>query len=363
MPVSIPAHADLVKNWLDELTNQLPDADTSPDSDNFVRANATSSVVQGLYQYTGWVLRQAFPDTADSDWLGMHARLRGLTKKAAAAAAGNVTLTGTPKTAFATGLAFRVKGNSTLYQTTTAGVLDASGHATVSAKATLPGTGGNLPAGIAATLVSAPAGLDSTVTAGVMTGGTDTETDGELLARLLDVMRQPAAGGNAHDYKVWAMSVEGVSGAWVFPLRRGLGTVDVVITAAHGLPSQVTLDAVQHYIDTVRPVTAKDFKALAPTEKALDVTVAVGISDKTTMAAVTTAITDSLQTWFAALIPGQEAIVTQIGALISDTEGVLDYRISTPTANLLPVVSATVVEWVRPGKITITPLQAEGQTS
>ncbi|SQC92511.1 Uncharacterized homolog of phage Mu protein gp47 [Cedecea neteri] len=267
MPVTLPAHADLVKNWLDELTNQLPDADTGQDSDNFVRANATASVVQGLYQYAGWVLRQAFPDTADSDWLAMHARLRGLTKKAATAAAGKVTLTGTPKTAFVTGLAFRVKGNTTLYQTTEAGTLDANGHATVKARAATSGMGGNLVAGISGTLVSAPAGLDSTVTADAMTGGTDTETDGELLARLLDVMRQPAAGGNAHDYKVWAMSVEGVSGAWVFPLRRGLGTVDVVITAAHSLPSQATLEAVQHYIDSVRPVTAKDFKALAPHRK------------------------------------------------------------------------------------------------
>ncbi len=105
-------------------------------------------------------------------------------------------------------------------------------------------------------------------------GATDTETDSELLVRLLDVMRQPVAGGNAHDYKVWAQSVNGVSGVWVFPLRRGLGTVDVVITATSGLPSAETFAAVQVYIDSVRPVTAKGCQVLAPTVKTLDVTVA-----------------------------------------------------------------------------------------
>lgn len=357
MPVILPTHADLVKIWLDELTNQQPDADVSDDSDNFVRANATASAVQGLYQRAGWVLRQAFPDTADSDWLAMHARLRGLTKKNATAAAGTVTLSGTPKSAFVAGLNFRIPGNPTLYQVTDAGVTGADGHVTVKAVSTTTGTGGNLIAGSVGQLISAPPGLDSAVTVNTLSGGTDTEKDSELLSRLLDVMRQPAAGGNAHDYKVWAMSVDGVSGAWVFPLRRGLGTVDVVITSAQGLPSQATQDAVQQFIDYVRPVTAKDSKVLAPTVKTMDVTVAVGISEDSELTDVTKAINTALQTWNAAVIPGQEAIVTQIGGLISDTDGVLDYRLDSPKANILPVVDDTTVEWVRLGKVTVTPLK------
>lgn len=364
MPLTIPAQADLAETYLEEVSNQLPDADTadgadvSEDSDYAVRANATASVAWGCYQYAAWVLRQAFPDTADTDYLMMHARLRGLTKKQATAAGGSVTLAGTKETALASGLQFRIKGNSTLYQTTAAGALDDNGTATIAAKATTAGTSGNLAAGVTGTLVSAPSGVDSTVTVVSMTGATDVETDDELLTRLLDVMRQPAAGGNAHDYKVWAESINGVSGAWVFPLRRGLGTVDVVITATDGLPSDETLAAVQNYIDSVRPVGPGEAscQVLAPTEKTVDVTVAVGISDDTTLEVVTESITTSLNNWFAALIPGQEAIVTQIGALISDTAGVLDYSITAPTGNVSPIVSEMVVEWVRPGAFSITQL-------
>jgi uncharacterized phage protein gp47/JayE len=356
MPLTLPAQSDIAERYLETISNQLADADTGEDSDYAVRANGVSSAVWGAYQFAGWVLRQAFPDTADTDWLVMHARMRGLTRKTATAASGTVTLTGTPATVLASGLQFRIKGNVTLFQTTAGGTLSAGGSVTLTAKAMTPGTAGDLSAGSTGTLVSAPSGLDNTVTVVTMTGATDTETDSALLARLLDVMRQPAAGGNAHDYKVWALSVAGVDGAWVFPLRRGLGTVDVVITTQNGLPSAETLTTVQNYIDSVRPVTAKDCIVLAPTEKMMDVTVAVGISSATTLDAVTAAIESSLNVWFSALIPGQEAIVTQIGALISDTDGVLDYQISAPTANLIPVVSASTVEWVRPGKITITPL-------
>ncbi|KGT95294.1 tail protein [Erwinia typographi] len=360
MPLTIPAQADLAEKYLEEVGNQLPDADATEDSDQAVRANATGSVVWGLYQYAAWVLRQLFPDTADSDWLVMHARQRGLSRKNATAAGGSVTLTGKAGTAVASGLQFRVSGNSTLYQTTEDGITGDDGTLTVAAKATTTGTAGNLSAGVSGALVSAPSGTDSAVTVVSMNGGTDTETDDALLSRLLDVMRQPPAGGNAHDYKVWAESVDGVSGAWVFPLRRGLGTVDVVITAADGLPSQETIDATQAYIDSVRPVGPGDdgCRVLAPTIKTVDVSAEVGISDDTTLEAVTTGINGSLLTWFNALTPGQEAVRSQAGALISDTDGVLDYALPTPAANVTPVVDDSTVEWIRPGTITVTELKA-----
>jgi len=57
------------------------------------------------------------------------------------------------------------------------------------------------------------------------------ETDAALLARLLDDIRRPPAGGNKYDYVKWALSFDHVAAAWCFPLAQGLGTVDVVILA------------------------------------------------------------------------------------------------------------------------------------
>lgn len=57
------------------------------------------------------------------------------------------------------------------------------------------------------------------------------ETDEEYLARLLEYIRRPPAGGNKYDYIKWAKEVDYVTSAWCVPLGQGLGTVDVIITA------------------------------------------------------------------------------------------------------------------------------------
>jgi len=57
------------------------------------------------------------------------------------------------------------------------------------------------------------------------------ETDAEFLARLLEDIRRPPAGGNKYDYVKWAKAIDGVAQAYCFPLAQGLGTVDLVIVA------------------------------------------------------------------------------------------------------------------------------------
>ncbi|MGK0706932.1 baseplate J/gp47 family protein, partial [Yokenella regensburgei] len=85
MARTVPALADITQQQLRDISNQLPDADTSDDSDYAIRASAVSGVAQGLYNDQTWILRQIFPDTADHDWLVMHARTRGLSAKPASA--------------------------------------------------------------------------------------------------------------------------------------------------------------------------------------------------------------------------------------------------------------------------------------
>ena len=55
------------------------------------------------------------------------------------------------------------------------------------------------------------------------------ESDEALLARLLDYIRRPPAGGNKNDYEQWALDLAYVAAAWCYPLGQGLGTVDVVL--------------------------------------------------------------------------------------------------------------------------------------
>lgn len=57
------------------------------------------------------------------------------------------------------------------------------------------------------------------------------EADADYLARILDRIRRPPAGGNRYDYVKWAKEITGVAEAWCVPLGQGLGTVDVIILA------------------------------------------------------------------------------------------------------------------------------------
>ncbi|MBI5550755.1 MAG: baseplate J/gp47 family protein [Desulfobacterales bacterium] len=57
------------------------------------------------------------------------------------------------------------------------------------------------------------------------------ETDAALLARLLEDIRRPPAGGNKYDYVKWALTIDNVAAAWCLPLAQGLGSVDVLILA------------------------------------------------------------------------------------------------------------------------------------
>ncbi|WP_230397170.1 baseplate J/gp47 family protein [Pasteurella multocida] len=111
--------------------------------------------------------------------------------------------------------------------------------------------------------MSAPVGVQTDVTLSNVVGGTDAESDTSLLERLLELIRRPPAGGNRYDYRNWALSVDGVDAAYVYPLRRGLGTVDIAITSNNDLPSSETIERCQAFIDEVRPVTAKIKKLLS----------------------------------------------------------------------------------------------------
>ncbi len=353
MPHITPVFEETRTRILRDIRNLLPDADTSTDSDYYVRASSVASVITGVYQHQGWIVRQIFPDTADTEFLEMHCRLRDISRKAATTATGTITATGNVNAPATAGLVITV--GSLSYTTTADGKVGADGSVVLPVMASTRGAAGNTTVTAVGTFASAPFGFDSTVTVSVMAGGTDRETDAEMLARLLELIRRPPAGGNKYDYKRWAQSVTGVTSAYVYPLRRGLGTVDVVITSADGLPSADIISAVQAYIDDVRPVTAKNTMVLGPTIKTIDVTVGVllnGISLADATAAIITALTDYIKT----LAPGDPFIRSQAEMIISQVSGVVDRNITLPAVNVYPVTDENKIEWIRAGNIKVVAL-------
>jgi uncharacterized phage protein gp47/JayE len=175
------------------------------------------------------------------------------------------------------------------------------------------------------------------------------ETDAELLARLLEWIRRPPAGGNKYDYQKWALEVDDVAAAYAVPLGQGLGTVDLVLVANEAttgseVPTQGLLDAVRAYIVDICPTSVKYLRVLAPSiiTQAVTMTVSGAGANTAQTAADITAYLESF-------IPGQDLYRSQLST-IAVNDGADDATITTPAAN----VTATSYQMIRPGVISVS---------
>ena len=85
--------------------------------------------------------------------------------------------------------------------------------------------------------------------------GVDVETDKELRKRFAKVVNNPSASGNKNHYEEWALEVNGVGRAIVYPLWNGNGTVKVMIIGNDNKPvTDEIIEACKLHIDENKPI-------------------------------------------------------------------------------------------------------------
>lgn len=348
----VPTLEEIRASILRDYQTYYPNADTSEDSDAYARASSLAACAEGIYAHQKWLIKQFFPDTADTEFLEKHAGLRGLRRRNATYAAGKgATISGNPDAVIAVGLQIKTE-DERFYETTESAVISSGGTAVVAVRSLATGAVQNIKTATKGSFMAAPVGVSTDVVLNDVVGATNAESDSSLLERLLNKIRRPAAGGNKYDYKDWALEVDGVEQAYVYPLRRGLGTVDIAITADNGVPSDDTVRRAQEYIDQERPVTAKESKVVKPDVTKVNFNIQVKISG-VALNDIKTAIRNALTDYFNGLIPGDDLIVSQCEAVVSDLIGVVDRRFIAPNANRKADV-INKIEWFRLGEITVT---------
>lgn len=348
----VPTLEEIRASLLRDYQTYYPNADTSEDSDAYARASSLAACAEGIYAHQKWLIKQFFPDTADTEFLEKHAGLRGLRRRNATYAAGKgATVSGNPDAVIAVGLQIKTE-DGRFYETTESAVIPASGSVIVAVRSLATGAVQNIKTATKGSFMAAPVGVSTDVVLNDVVGATNAESDSSLLERLLNKIRRPAAGGNKYDYKDWALEVDGVEQAYVYPLRRGLGTVDIAITADNGVPSDDTVRRAQEYIDQERPVTAKESKIVKPDVTKVNFNIQVKISG-VALNDIKTAINNALRDYFNGLIPGDDLIVSQCEAVINNLIGVVDRRFIAPTANQKADI-INKIEWFRLGEITVT---------
>ena len=85
--------------------------------------------------------------------------------------------------------------------------------------------------------------------------GVDVESDEDLRKRFIKVVNNPSTSGNKAHYEEWALEVDGVGRAIVYPLHNGNGTVKVMIIGNDNKPvEEEIIDNCKLHIEGNMPI-------------------------------------------------------------------------------------------------------------
>lgn len=318
-----------------------------------VRLYAVAAQVYGLYVQADWVVRQCFPQLAQGEYLDHHAQLRGLERKAATNAQGTirffVTAAADTDRTIPAGTVCMTAG-LLRFETTQDGVLAAGTlQVDVPARAVEAGAAGNVAAGSIVSMAVAPVGVAGCGNPKAFAGGADAEEDEALRERVLDTFKRLPNGANAAFYEQGALSFDEVAAAVVLPRARGQGTVDVVVATLLGVPDQDLLDELEEYFQSRREI-AVDVEVKAPETVPVAVAVEVAAAPGQDEDAVLERVEQALEGWFTGKRLGENVLLAKLGSVIFGCEGVENYSITSPAADVtitsgqLPVLASLSVE-------------------
>lgn len=314
------------------------------------RLYATAAQIYALYVQADWVNRQCFPQTAQGEYLDYHAQLRALERKEAVCAQGVVRFFGDTASVLGRNIpagTVCMTAGLVRFVTTEDRVLEA-GKSSVDApvRAVQAGKVGNVVAGAVRSLAAAPVGITGCTNPMAISGGMDAEDDESLRERIMNSFLRLPNGSNCAFYEQGALSFDEVVAAVALPRSRGVGTVDVVIAAAQGLPEQSLLDRVSRYFRERREI-AVDVQTLAPEPVTIDVVVQIQSADLEQSSAK---VKQVLQDWFSGQRLGEDVLRARLGNLVFDVDGVENYVLKEPATDRsmertqLPVLGTVTVE-------------------
>ncbi len=323
-----------------------------PVNDQAVLARVMAGQENGLYGYQSYIAQQIVPDQADDEHLVRFAAWWGVPRKGDAFAVGRVRLTGNADAPIGSGALLQRSDGVRFIVTETAKLTNEG--ALVSVRAEAPGSAGNTPVGVKLSAVSAVPGVRGECVVEVaLAGGADVESIDALRARLRARVQRPPMGGAQHDYVAWMLAVPGVTRAWVYPRRMGLGTVSVtfVMDDVDGgpLPPPEKVEEMRAWLEApARKPVGCELYVIAPIPEPIVFKIA-GLRPDTpaVRAAVEAELRDLLRR---EAEPGGYLALSHIREAISRAQGEIDHRLIFPDDDVasgfgkLPVFGG--IEWV-----------------
>ena len=320
----------------------------SSDSDAAIRADGEASIVEGLYHHQLYIQRQLFVRTADEPYLYIHAEELQVPRSGGTRASGTVKAKSNAEITINAGTKL-TDGKGHFWSVVSTTVVQPNITAEISVTADQIGTSWNFT-GSTLLWVSPIAGLSGTAEVVSIAGGSDQEELEAWRARMLESKQLGQARDRESDLERAMKSVAGVGKIYVYKKRRGLGSIDVAITAVGSpptLPAQAVIDTAQLVLDEESGFWA-DCRVYSPTQQLLDLSAVVkgtGVNY--------TDVETTIRTYIAELAPVEEYQANVLVSRIMALANVEDVTL-TPNANIQPEVNWMHTYWLRAGTVSVS---------
>ncbi len=284
------------------------------------------------------VIKLIFPDFSYEEFLDYHAKGRNMKRREATAATGEISISGAVGTFIPEGSLFSTPAvndePSVAYETTEDVTIPQLGTVVVPIRCTQTGIVGNTTLNTIILNTSGITDITAVTNAADVTGGTESETDESLIARIseYDTNLGDNFVGSAADYKRWAESVDGVGKANVIPAQDDSGLVTIMLTDANGLPATEKLcEDVYNYImvsgnagDRLAPVNAY-LSVVPPSTITVALKATIELEEGATIESVKSSYISQLAAYWPQAMAEKEIKYTKIHAALSATTGVNDF--------------------------------------
>ena len=305
-----------------------------------IRLKVLAGEIYNMQTHMEWLRRQLFPSTATGVFLDRFAQQRGLERRAAVKAIGQLTfrvnetkrysLTIPRGTAVSTDTGEPVR----LYTTEDSELAAGTYSVTIPAEAEIAGYRGNIKVNTAVVPVSVPAEIDSVTNYSTFKGGADEESDTTLRARVLKSYTDQPNGMNASYYIALATSVEGIAKAGVRAKVRGAGTVNLYIASSDGNITNDKIVEVQQIVDSERELNV-DVLVMAGGGIPYDLFVTVTAKAGYENAEVVTKCTDAFEDYLSSIPMGGSVYLPALGRYLLETGCIETYEFNPIMSDMI----------------------------
>lgn len=318
---------------------QESEAQIDEKSDIAIRLKVLAGEIYNAQVNMEWLKNQMFADTASGEYLDYLAVQRGLERKQAVKAQGEIIFYISQPTdhniIIPIGTVVATDDSTPIrFCTTEEGEISAGGTlVSLYAEAEKPGREGNVLKNTITVGVSVPTEIETLSNPVVFTGGEDAETDSELRERIKSTFINQSNGTNKAYYEKLALSVEGIAKASAVAKVRGAGTVNIYVCSSKGDADSSAIQKLQTLVNKERELNV-DVAVYNATAESYDFIATITAKNGYSESEVKSQCKAIFEKFINSLPIGSKLYLSALGKALMETECVENYEFGTSMQNM-----------------------------